>query len=89
MEIEALLDPGYEVAIEVEGNTGTIFETDGEVKVLIAVLYKDGKPITAGITGYQWYKDNEPITNAIGQKLEVNENDINNSSEFTCKITKE
>ena len=89
MEIEALLDPGYEVAIEVEGNTGTIFETDGEVKILIAVLYKDGKPVTTGITGYQWYKDNEPIANATGQRLEVNENDINNSSEFSCKITKE
>ena len=89
MEIEAFLDPGYEVAIEIEGNTGTIFETDGEVKVLIAVLYKDGKPVTTGITGYQWYRDNEPIANATDRTLEVREDDITNSSEFTCKITKE
>lgn len=89
MEIEALLDPGYEVAIEIEGNTGTIFETDGEFKTLIAVLYKNGEPVATGITGYQWYKDNELIADATEQTLRVNENDINNSSEFTCKITKE
>ena len=89
MEIEAFLDPGYEVAIEIEENTGTVFETDGEIKTLIAVLYKDGEPVDTGITGYQWYKDNEPIADATGQTLEVKENDINNSSEFTCKITKE
>lgn len=89
MEIDSLLDPGFEVAIEIEGNAGAVFETNGETKILVAVLYKDGKPINSGITGYQWYKDNVLITGATGRTLEVREDDIINSSEFICKITKE
>jgi hypothetical protein len=89
MEIEALVDIGYEVSIEIKENTGTIFETDGETKTLIAVLYKDGKPVSAGITGYQWYENNQIIPNATGSELVINENDIASSTEFSCRITKE
>jgi hypothetical protein len=46
MEISQLIEPGYEVSIEVLEGTGTIFETDGEVKTLIAKLYNKGQLVT-------------------------------------------
>ena len=89
MEIEQLIDTGYEVSIEVKENTGPIFDTDDEVKTLIAKLYKNGEEITSGIVSYQWYENSQIIPGATSQELVVNENDILNSSEFSCQITKE
>ena len=89
MEIESLVDPGYEVAIEIKENSGTVFESSNETKTLIAILYNKGQVVTDNIISYQWYKDNEPIPNATKQELVVNEKDVANFSEFTCKISKE
>jgi hypothetical protein len=52
MEIESLIDPGYEVSIEVKNDAGTIFEIGEESKTLVALLYKNGSIITNGIIGY-------------------------------------
>lgn len=90
MDIASFVDQGYEVAIEIQENSGTVFDTDGEVKTLIAVLYKDGKPVNDSIVGYQWYKDGELIPDATSNKLVVNENSVTTtSSEYSCQITKE
>ena len=89
MEIESLVDPGYEVAIEIKENSGTVFESSNETKTLIAILYNKGQVVTDNIISYQWYKDNEPIPDATKQELVVNEKDVVNFSEFTCKISKE
>ena len=88
VKIEEIINTGYEVAIEVQGNTGTVFETDNENKTLIATLYKGGN-IVEGNLSYQWYKDNVAISGANENTLTVNENEVPNSSEYTCKITKE
>ena len=89
MEIESFIDPGYEVSIEVQGNTGTVFDADGENKTLVAYLYKNGQKVMEGITGYQWFKNNSPISGATSKTLIVNENDVEKTAEFSCQITKE
>ena len=86
MEIESLIDPGYEVSIEIEEGTGTVFDTDGESKTLVAYLYKNGQKVTEGIKGYQWSKNSQDIEGATEQKLKIYENDIPNSASFTCAI---
>lgn len=86
MEIESFIDPGYEVSIEIEEGTGTVFDTDGETKTLVAYLYKNGQKVTEGIKGYQWSKNSQDIEGAIEQKLKIYEDDIPNSASFTCAI---
>lgn len=86
MEIESFIDPGYEVSIEIEEGTGTVFDTDGESKTLVAYLYKNGQKVTEGIKGYQWSKNSQDIEGAIEQKLKIYEDDIPNSASFTCAI---
>ena len=86
MEIDSLIDPGYEVSIEIEEGTGTVFDTDGESKTLVAYLYKNGQKVTEGIKGYQWSKNSQDIEGATEQKLKIYEDDIPNSASFTCAI---
>jgi hypothetical protein len=42
LEISALNNLTYEVAIEVKNEAGTIFEKGEESKILVAYLYKNG-----------------------------------------------
>jgi hypothetical protein len=64
MEIESLIDPGYEVSIEVKNNAGTVFESGETSKTLVAYLYKNGSIVTTEITGYQWSKNGQDIPGA-------------------------
>lgn len=86
MEIDSFIDPGYEVSIEIEEGTGTVFDTDGESKTLVAYLYKNGQKVIEGIKGYQWSKNSQDIEGATEQKLKIYEDDIPNSASFTCAI---
>lgn len=87
MEIEAIEEIGYEVAIE--SNSGIAFKNEEGSKILTAYLYKGSTLITEGITGYQWYKQNEPIIGATNQTLEVSASDFLVGSEsitYSCAV---
>ena len=94
VEIAQIIAPGYEVSIEIydaeDKKSGTVFKTEGEIKKLVAILYNNGK-LVEDETGfkYQWYENNQPIENATTKTLEVNENSVLSSKEFSCQITKE
>lgn len=86
MEIESLIDPGYEVSIEVKNNAGTVFESGETSKTLIAYLYKNGSIVTTEITGYQWSKNGQDIPGATSQELVILEEEVPNSASYTCAI---
>ena len=86
MEIESLIDPGYEVSIEVKDGAGTVFESGETSKTLIAYLYKNGNIVTTEIVGYQWSKNGQDIPGATNQELVILEEEVPNSASYTCAI---
>ena len=88
MDIQTLQESGFEVAIE--SDSGNIFKNDSGTKILTAYLYKGSTLVTEGITGYQWYKQDELIKGATKQTIEVDASEIIEgieSATYSCAIT--
>lgn len=75
VEIEEL-SLGYEVRIT--SSEGAVFTEDGQVKTLVATLYKGATAIMQNVQ-YQWYKNGIKLENEISNTLKIvlTENSIN------------
>ena len=87
MQIKEIEEIGYQVVIEAD--TGIFFKNNiEEKKTLTAYLYK-GSQLIEQVKGYQWYKDNEKITDATGKTIQVDASDITSNLEsvnYSCII---